>query len=64
MISEKEKELVRDYVVNFCGLPEREFDIAKQFLKESGWEVMLDLAKEKFPNDIYSIRTTLTYAND
>ena len=64
MISEKEKELVRDYVFNFCGLPEREFDIAKQVLEEGGWEVMLNLAKNKFPNDKYSIRSCLTYAND
>ena len=64
MISEKEKELVRDYVVNVCGLPEREFEIAKQGLDAGGWAWMLDLAKDKVPNDKYSIRSCLTYAND
>ncbi len=64
MISEKEKELVRDYVVNVCGLPERSFDIAKQGLNESGWEFMLDLAKEKKQISTNGIRSCLTYAND
>lgn len=64
MISEKEKELVRDYVVNVCGLPEREFEIAKQGLDANGWAFMLDLAKKKVPNDMYSISTCLIYAND
>ena len=64
MISEKEKELVRDYVVNVCGLPEREFEIAKQGLNESGWAWMLDLAKEKRQMSAAGISACLTYAND
>ena len=64
MISEKEKELVRDSVVNVCGLPEREFDIAKQGLDAGGWGFMLDLAKEKKQMSTAGISACLTYAND